>query len=323
MMRDEAIQILHSIASVPVSIVGSGEGHPFVDTHGVGALPVPLTAQAIYALEPTVHLPEPDTSSGNNGGHPTLDDHRKLADDDLPLDVLHSLIAHFARQYHDIQEARKAFNNRVGAMKRDGLPDEFLGTSEELFRSLETLERQLNRELTRLVKKHPMASWVDQTEGLGYLGFGLIIGVTGSLSNFSSPSKVWKYMGMHVTEKGTAPKREKGVGFFRTDGDKKGTAYSPLGRTVCFNIGKAIVRLNRGEYREAYDTKYQKYISRERVGESGCPFLNSPVHKDRNGKVLACVKQSADGESSAHIDNAARRFAVKLMLKHMWQEWRS
>ena len=115
-------------------------------------------------------------------------------------------------------------------------------------------------------------------------------------------------MGLHV-QNGHAPKREKGV---------KGN-YAPQGRVVAHQIGDSIVKLGHGRYRELYDSKKAEYLARPRLGESGCPI--GQVHKDKGGKVLQCVKANGEGETSAHLHNAAMRYAVKELIKDMWVEW--
>jgi len=225
-------------------------------------------------------------------------------------DPLHSLLGHYARLLWDIQKLRIQVGNRIGAMERDGLPVEATAPHLETQKTLEAQERGIERQLARLAKQHIMADWVEACPGLGYGGFARIVGVTGDFMLFPNVAKVWAYMGMHVIN-GHAPKREKGV---------KGN-WSPQGRVVAHQIGDSIVKLGRGRYREMYDSKKAEYLARPRLGDSGCPMMGQ-VHKDKTGKVLACVKPGENGnETSAHLHNAAMRVAVKELLKDMWVEW--
>jgi hypothetical protein len=247
---------------------------------------------------------QPETAAEEEAGG-----HRRCEAQDSAAPALHSLLGHYARLLWDVQKLRIQVRNRIGAMERDGLPVEATAPHLETQKTLEAQERGIERQLERLVKQHPMADWVKACPGLGYGGFARIVGVTGDFMLFPNVAKVWAYMGMHVVN-GHAPKREKGVK----------SNWSPQGRVVAHQIGDSIVKLGRGRYRELYDAKKAEYLARPRLGNSGCPM--GQVHKDKGGKVLACVKPGENGnETSAHLHNAAMRVAVKELLKDMWVEW--
>ena len=227
----------------------------------------------------------------------TPDDQGTSAD----LSLLHSLLGHYARVLWDIQKTRIAMGNRVAAMERDNTKPQHMAMLADMEDRLDDMERDVNNHLRRLASRHPLAPWIEEAVGIGLPGFARILGVTGPLDQFATVSKVWKYMGMHVTAAGTAPKRQKGE---KLD-------YSPQGRVVCHQLGESIVKVGRGKYREAYDTKKAAYLARERTGESQCPF--GQTHKDKSGKVMTC--------GLLHAHNAAMRFAVKLLLKDLWIAW--
>lgn len=73
--------------------------------------------------------------------------------------------------------------------------------------------------------------------------------------------------------------------------DGIGTAYSPQGRVVCHQLGEAIVKVGHGKYRAAYDSKKLYY-------EAGRPDW-----------------------TQAHRHNAAMRYAIKDLVKDLWEEW--
>jgi len=223
-------------------------------------------------------------------------------------DRLHSLLGHYARLLWDIQKLRIQVSNRISAMERDGLGAEWMAPHEESMKALDSQEKAVGRRLERLAKTHIMADWIIDCPGLGLGGFARIVGVTGSFERFPTVSKVWAYMGLHVTN-GHAPKKEKGV---------KGN-YAPQGRVVAHQIGDSIVKLHRGRNFDRYASKKAEYLARPRLGESGCPM--GQVHKDKGGKTLQCVKVNGEGETSAHLHNAAMRYAVKMLIKDMWIEW--
>ena len=250
----------------------------------------------------SAHVDGEPIGRGDGNGHSVIETQGADAD------PLHSLLGHYARLLWDIQKLRIQVGNRISAMERDGLPPEWTAPHNETLKELKSQERAVNRQLVRLAKKHIMADWIAECPGMAFGGFARIVGVTGSFERFPTVSKVWRYMGLDVVN-GHSRKRERGV--------KLG--YAPQGRVVAHQIGDSIVKLGHGRYREIYDSKRAEYLARPRMGDSNCPM--GQVHKDKNGKILQCVKENGEGETSGHLHNAAMRYAVKMLIKDMWVEW--
>lgn len=234
----------------------------------------------------------------------------RCTDDELA--ALHALLGHYARQLWDLQKQRIGAGNRVAALERDGLGDH-AAPARIIVEQYEASEKAMDRELTRLIKQHPMRDWIEAQRGIGLPGFARLLGVTGDISRFGTVSKLWKYLGLHVVN-GHAPKREKGVAWTHTDctywhlatckpdcttdhhpncaPGVPGTAYAPQGRVICHQLGEAIVKVGAGgPYRRAYD-------ERKVIYESERPEW-----------------------TQAHRHNAAMRFAVKLLIKNLWVAW--
>lgn len=242
-------------------------------------------------------------------GHTSSDAHTLSAD----LDLLHATLGHYARMLADVQKQRIAQGNRVDAMRRDGLPEEWIAPAIDALEHLAKLERSLNAYLGKQAKRHFMAPWIlaPEQKGIGLPGFARLLGITGPIDQFATVSKLWRYLGLAV-DGGHAPRRQKGVKL----------NYSPQGRVLCHQLGESIVKMGKGgEYRTVYDTKRADYFARERLGESGCP--TGAVHKTKASVLIACVKTAEDGkETSAHIHAMARRYAVKRLMRRLWIEWR-
>jgi transposase len=215
--------------------------------------------------------------------------------------LLHALIGHYARQLWDVQRSRVAFSNRVGAMQRDGLADQWILPLTTSATDLAATERAINKHLKRLVRQHPLRAFIESAPGIGLAGFGRLLGATGPLDRFATVSKLWAYVGLHVVD-GESPRRRRG----------KSANWSPQGRVVCHQLAVSIVRARRGRYRAAYDRKKAEYLVRPRVGLSTCPF--GQTHTNRNGDAIPC------GLNHAH--NAAMRYAVKYLLRDLWVAWR-
>jgi hypothetical protein len=321
----------------PHDATGDG-GHDRADTHKAGAsIPTPTIECGAGQCTRDIHTAAAGSEDVEDAGlgHRRSDAHAVTAD----LALLHSLLGHFARQLWDVQAARIAAGNRVAAMERGGLAD-YAEPARHVVREYESIERGIDRELTKLVRRHFMAPWIAEQRGIGLPGFARILGVTGPLDRFATVSKLWKYLGLHVTD-GHAPRREKGVPWTHSNctfshlrtckpdcttdhhpnctEDGVGTAYAPQGRVVCRQLGESIVKVG-GPYRALYDAKRAEYLARERTGPSEC--VNGQTHRSKTGKVIRCVKQGDEGETSAHVYSMAVRYAVKCLIRDMWIEWR-
>jgi hypothetical protein len=200
------------------------------------------------------------------------------------LAILHALLGHYARQHADVQRTRLMVENRIRAMTEGGLGDEWTLPLRRQLDELVILEASMERELEGLMRQHPMAGFIrTDAKGLSLRSFALLFGSTGPLDRFATVSKLWAYLGMHVVD-GAAPRRVQG----------QSANWSAQGRVRCWLIAESIVRVGEGgRYREAYDRKKAEY-------ETARPDW-----------------------TQLRRHNAAKRYAVKELLKDLWIEWRS
>lgn len=267
----------------------------------------------------------------------------KIAQTPDELNHLHLALGQYARMLWDAQAGRVAVGNRIKAVQKIGLDGEVVEALHDVAASFDEAERKCHANVRRCVRAHPLAAWIKAQRGIGLDSFANLLGVTGPIDDFPTVSKLWKYLGLHVTPAGTAPKMTAGQSWTHTDCQRPhlrtcpadcttnhhkdckpgvlGTAYSPKGRTVCYMLGEAIVKVGvGGPYRAAYDRRKAYYLNeRERSGPSDCPM--GQTHKMKSGKILACVKRGEAGETSLHVHRAAMRFAAKLLVKNLWIEW--
>jgi hypothetical protein len=158
--------------------------------------------------------------------------------------------------------------------------------------------KAIEKELTRLAKQLPCWPWVEhEVRGLGPLGLALIVGAatnhTGaSLERFPNPSAFWKRMGLAVIDgerqrriAGSTPERRRQAIVH---------GYSPTRRSLMFVISEALLKQNKGVYRQLYD--------------------------ERKAVELAKVPAEAKGRKGwAH--RRALRYMVKRLLRHLWCVW--
>lgn len=243
-----------------------------------------------------------------------------MTGDTLALDVVHANVGLLARTFMEAQKTRVGLGNRIKARERDGI-DPSLGAmhvAATAWGAMEAIEGELERAIKRELKGHFMADWIETVPGISLPMFGKLLGYTGPLDMFPTPSHLWAYCGMAVTPAGTAPKRHKGVTVVPKSkgGDPRGASFSVDAKTTCYLIGWGFVKVNRGPYRAAYDRAKAEYLgdagNHVRRGPSNCPFGQTHYAK-RSTKTIEC--------GLAHADAAARRKAVKDFLRDLWSEW--
>ena len=258
--------------------------------------PEPVQSQANQVVRPIRAVPG---STRGRRDHLTLE---TLAFAVASPRDLHSEIAATCRNMWQTQEIRIRVSNQAWAQKEAGYPREWRAPLEAAVVALKKQEHAQRLHLLALVREHPLASWCRTAPGLGLAGLGMILASTGRLSRFANVAKLWAYLGMHVIG-GRSPRRRAGAV----------ANWSNRGRMTCFQLGEAIVKLKRGKYRLAYARKRAEYLGRSLVGPSGCPL--GMHHRATSGATAACISPAG---TSAHVHAAAKRYAVKELLKDLW-----
>lgn len=162
---------------------------------------------------------------------------------------------------------------------------------------LQDTRDQIEKEMRKLVKRLPIASWAADVRGLGDLGLAVIVAECGNLSMYSNPAKVWKRLGLAPIEKGgtvmaASNWRKKGG---LTADDWTAAGYSPRRRAEIYAcIGDPLFRQQSvvtGPYREAYDRR------RARTAETHPDWTKGHSHGD------------------------AVRVMTKELLRDLWAAW--
>lgn len=171
----------------------------------------------------------------------------------------------------------------------------------------------VERHMVKLARKLPAYDWVKSVHGFGDMGFALIIGNTGDLSNYANPAKVWKRLGLAVIN-GERQRKMSDAELAAEHG------YSPPRRSMMWNVGNGIIggmgrgkRPLVGEDVDARDDwhPYEKlFVHRLRREVEKDPSHARPETKD--GKE----------SYSKHAANRAKRYVEKRVLRDLWREWR-
>lgn len=181
----------------------------------------------------------------------------------------------------DKEAAQKAWS-----LIQKGQGDDTLATIVEPYRQamvgLEASAHALEKQLTKLVRKHPLWAWAAGVRGLGEVSLAGLIGeASGNLGDYRSVSALWKRMGLAVIDGG----RQRRVG------DAEGAlrhGYAPQRRAFAYVVSCNLMKSQKAEdeYRRVYDRRKAYELERE-------------IPK-------------------AHAHNRALRVMVKELLKDAW-----
>lgn len=163
---------------------------------------------------------------------------------------------------------------------------------------LKDQKKEIEKVIKGLAEQLPAAEWWCSHRDCNLLGLGKVIGETGNLSNYSTPGKVKKRMGL-------VPIRGKACStWMRQNGDGKGLTkeewvaigYVKRRRSVMYQIGVAIVVQKKGE------NKYRAL------------YLEEKAHK---------AEQKKDDEdwTPKHIDLHSHRRMLQRLVIDLWMEW--
>jgi hypothetical protein len=178
-------------------------------------------------------------------------------------------------------------------------PVKLLQAAMPLLDALDILHRyrlEAEKELLAVVRKFPVHKWSMNIRGFGEINLANIIGEAGDLSNYATVAKLWKRFGVAVMA-GHCQKRTKNKELAIAMG------YSPRRRAVLFNLGACLVKGNK-DGKDGPDGPYRAlYLKRKEI--------------ERKKAEAAGIKMT-----KKHIDNRARRYMEKRVLRDLWKAWR-
>lgn len=238
--------------------------------------------------------------------------------------------------YYIAQEDRKRADNQVRALGRSKEPATVL---DWLAAQADTIETQIKKALDVYTKNHKMGSWMREVYGIGpVLSAGLLAHI--DITKAPTVGHIWRYAGLDPTVKW-----EKG----------QKRPWNAALKTLCWKVGQSFMKMSNSEecyYGQYYKKRKQYEIERNllggnreeaakgtlRVGKdteaykwyAGCytrGMAEAYLGLDSSKKQeFLKVKQLEEGLGvpmlpPAQIDGRARRWAVKLFLSHMHNEW--
>ncbi len=245
-------------------------------------------SQGESQVKPALHIVE-------GGGHSW----RENQSPDAP-----SLLNIYVQAREPIQELRKATMNMARCWIRDSIPKEewpcnnieksfndiavlnselIPGSLKGIIEQLQSLEKYCDLVLKREIKDHPLWPFLESIRGMGPVLAARLLHRIDS-KEFKQVSNLWSYCGL----------------------DGPGWRKNPHNwdlTSICYNIADSFQKqpAGSGGYRDIYDQRKEFEATKP------------PCEK--------CKEQGfEDSCRPGHINNKARRYAVKMFLKDLWVE---
>jgi len=244
-----------------------------------------------------------------------------------------------ARTFFAIQKQRIMATSRIGAQVRQGrLTEREAGILiEHVDKQLREVEAGIKKDMAVALKNVPIyTQWFEKVKGIGPIISGGMIGEIADISRFAHISNLWSWAGVGMHD-GVADRLTKG----------KKVTWNPHMKVLCWKLGQSLV-MTGGWFRDRYDEFKREEIRNnvpwivlvDKKGMRGLKFVDYAGRSEYLDKIKDTnitdqnTKKIIDecnriGEThvtvkrmDAHVDNRARRKAVKLFLALMTMKWR-
>lgn len=235
-------------------------------------------------------------------------------------------LAALSRRIRTVERARIGSTLQYGAFQRAGLGEELLELTPRYIEELECVENSLKRQLPKAALTEGGDEWladvvehINATVGLG----PAILYVTGllpPLPGFQTPPKLWRYLGLHVSD-GAAVRARRGelVGF-----------SLELRAYALQRIADPIIKRG-GPYRSVYDERKLRTLQTHPPMTEDCPSCMLALKKTaehRETKAYTRVR-TAPSQDCANVggihwtDGHRHRDAMRVVAKQVWRDvWR-
>ena len=290
------------------------EGYTEVDTHKFNA-PSAKNRGSQKRID-ALFTCAPSTNIDGEGGHKNNDSQATLAP---------SLLNIYVQTYEQSQKMRMETMNRIRCWLRDTKPKEEWPCQDpdKVFNDayikslpvgeipndlrltiahIEELEKESAKWIKRELKNHPLWPWLSGIKGIGPVLAGRLLHRIGDIRRFPNVANLWSYCGLD------------GLGWRKRPHNWALTS-------ICFNIAESFQKqkMFSGGYRDIYDARKEYETTKPPCTAEQYP----PLKKDKKGNPIYrdCLSRGfTECCRPAHINNKARRYAVKEFLKDLWIE---
>lgn len=202
--------------------------------------------------------------------------------------------------FYDHQKLRIAQGNRIGMYEKLGVDMAGMQWYPE---SMKAVEERFEKEMMMLVRKeYVWQEYLSKVKGIGPIMAAGLIAWFDDPAKANTPSKMWKYAGLGVTD-GKADRKHKG----------ENIGFNPKLKTHMYKIGKQLF-FAKGNY-------YKYYLGEKKlISEKHKPAIDveSLAKKDRVTYWQEHPNEWPNGKCHSY----AFRKMLKLFLSNFWEVWR-
>lgn len=222
--------------------------------------------------------------------------------------------------YYDMQDLRITTGNRKNAIIREEAKrlkeSNAENTEAEKPLYLQYIEARfketevtISKFLGYYAKAHPVGRWMLSIKGVGpVIAAGMLAYI--DIKKCKTAGSIWNYAGWDGSRK------------VRTAGQK--ITWNPKFRVLCWKLGESFVKTSNLEgdiYGHLYREKKAWYEAKNEAGGFAEKAAEELKLKKYGKDTDAYKCYSAGKLPPAHINNMAKRFAVKIFLSHLFEVW--
>lgn len=166
--------------------------------------------------------------------------------------MINSELLFCAEYLDDIEKIRIATENRLRSMTEAEIDIEFYDKQVAAFQKIEH-EAVLN--LQKVMKRHPLGKWIEETKGVGLKQGARLIASIGDITYNHlddrprrGPAELWAYCGYRPDQK-----RKKGVK----------SNWNPTAKMRAFLIAESCIKQRESPYRSVYDRARKSWEKRD------------------------------------------------------------
>jgi hypothetical protein len=207
--------------------------------------------------------------------------------------------------YYTIQDYRKAAGNQIRALGESGEPNTLI---EWFFGQYETLENNIKKTLDIYTDNHPVGVWTKSITGIGpVIAAGLLAHI--DITKAPTVGHIWSFAGLDPNRKW-----EKG----------QKRPWNARLKVLCWKIGESFVKVSNNP-KDIYGKIYKARKELEQIKNEAREFAVQAatiLQTKKIGKDTEAFKHYSVGMlPPAHIQERAKRYAVKIFLAHLHEVW--
>jgi len=211
--------------------------------------------------------------------------------------------------YYITQEDRKRAKGQERDLLKANEPHSLISW---LATQTSTLEKQVRAAIDAYTTHHPMGDWMRGIYGIGPV---ITAGLLANIDIHKAPTvgHIWAFAGLAADGQKPWIKKTK-------------RPWNASLKTLCWKTGDSFVKFSNEDqcyYGKIYRERKALEVSRNEAGlfkHIADKKLAQPINKDRPNKERKPYHEKGI-LSPGHLDLRARRYAVKLFLSHLHDEW--